>query len=308
MLVDALQGRLGRAQTGLMLCTIVIGSLHLTGCGKQDGLGPTANVERAGEIREAFVAAVPADVADVEVTTGTSWGTLRGTFTYDGTPPTMEPYSVNRDLEACTIDGRAPPQETLVVDEETRGIANIAIYVRSVSRIHESVEPDDEPVVFDQKVCVFLDHVFAVIVGQTVELKNSDPVGHNTNIEGSINQTIPAHASIQYVPQREQAYPVSVRCSIHPWMLAYFLPRANGYFAVTAEDGSFEIPNLPDGEELEFQVWHESATGSGGSLVLTTPEAREVRWDRRGRFRVRLDAEEVLELNLVVPPDAFVGG
>ena len=33
-------------------------------------------------------------------------------------------------------------------------------------------------------------------------------------------------------------------------------------------DGSFEIPNLPAGEEIEVQVWHERAAGPGGALVL----------------------------------------
>ena len=56
-------------------------------------------------------------------------------------------------------------------------------------------------------------------------------------------------------------------------MKAYMLPRENGYFAVSADDGSFEIANLPAGEELEIQVWHESA---GNGLVLMSPEAKEL--------------------------------
>ena len=68
-------------------------------------------------------------------------------------------------------------------------------------------------------------------------------------------------------------------------MSAYLLPRKNGYFAVTAADGSFEIPNVPAGEKLEFQVWHESAAGAGGGLVVTTPEAKDA---RSGRTRAGL--------------------
>jgi hypothetical protein len=140
-------------------------------------------------------------------------------------------------------------------------------------------------------------------------IKNSDPVGHNTNIEGknSFNQTIPADATIPFKPQKEEAVPVSVRCSIHPWMLAYFLPRENGYVAVTAEDGTFEIPNLPAGEDLEFQVWHESAVGPGKSLVLTTPEAKELKWSNKGRFKIKLAEDEVKDVNLTVPAAAFGG-
>jgi hypothetical protein len=196
-----------------------------------------------------------------------------------------------------------------LVDSDTKGIKNIAVFVRSASRVHESAQTDEGEALFDQKECVFLTHVFPLTLGTTMLIRNSDPVGHNTNIEGknSFNQTIPANATIPFKPQKEEAVPVAVRCSIHPWMLAYFLPRENGYVAVTAEDGSFEIANLPAGEDLEFQVWHESAVGPGKSLVLSTPEAKELKWSNKGRFKVKLGEDETKEVSLTVPAAAFGG-
>jgi hypothetical protein len=146
-------------------------------------------------------------------------------------------------------------------------------------------------------------------LGQTIAIKNSDNVGHNTNIEGKngFNQTIPAGASLDFKPQKEEAVPVGVRCSIHPWMLAYFLPRENGYVAVSQANGSFEIAQLPAGEELEFQVWHESAVGPGQALVLSTPEAKELKWSSKGRFKLRLAEGEEKVLEIAVPAAALGG-
>lgn len=281
----------------------------VVGCNRREELGPVANIVTAEKIREAFTAGGEGSSEGGAVATGTGWGTLKGKFVFDGTPPEMQPYNVNKDMEACTIDGKAPLQETLLVDPATKGIANVAVFVRSASRVHESAQGGEGEALFDQKVCVFLSHVFPLKLGTTMLIKNSDPVGHNTNIEGknSFNQTIPANATIPFKPQKEEAVPVAVRCSIHPWMLAWLLPRENGYMAVTAEDGSFEIPNLPAGEDLEFQVWHESAVGPGKSLVLTTPEAKELKWSNKGRFKVKLGEDEVKELNLTVPAAAFGG-
>ena len=45
-------------------------------------------------------------------------------------------------------------------------------------------------------------------------------------------------------------------CDLHPWMTAYQLPLDHPYGVVTAEDGSFEISNLPAGRH-EFTIWHE---------------------------------------------------
>ena len=87
-------------------------------------------------------------------------------------------------------------------------------------------------------------------------------------------------------------------------MSAWYLPRKNGYVAVTDKDGNFEIANLPAGEKLEFQVWHESA-GSSKAIFLTTPEAKELKWNNKGRFTVNLAEDEVKELNMTVPPAVF---
>ena len=281
------------------------------GCGQSGYLGPVANSRAANEIRTVLVTSSSSagqGATAGQASTGTGWGTLRGRFTFDGAPPTMAPYDVTKDQATCTLDGKAPLQQTLLVDSATKGIKNIVVFVRKAPRVHESAGPSKEPVLYDQKECVFVTHVLPLTVGQPLQLKNSDNVGHNTNIRGkknTFNQTIPAGASVPFTPQKEEALPAPVNCSIHPWMSAYMLPRKNGYYAVTAVDGTFEIPNLPAGEDLEIQVWHESATGPGGGLVLSTPEAKQYKWSKKGRFKVKLEPDKTKEIDLNVPEAAF---
>ncbi|MEO2047000.1 MAG: hypothetical protein ABGX16_10540 [Pirellulales bacterium] len=289
---------------GVLLMAVVCG------CSRPPELGPVANTAALEKIRSSFGAGEGTSVdSPVAASTGTGWATLKGRFTFVGDPPKMSPYAANKDLATCAPGGSAPLQETLLVDGSTQGIANVAIFLRKSSRIHELANLSDEPVVFDQKACRFLTHVLPVGVGQALELKNSDGVGHNTNIEGknSFNQTIPAGQSLTFVPQKEEAVPQAVRCSIHPWMVAYYLPRENAYVAVTAADGTFEIANLPAGEELEFQVWHESAAGRSGSLVLSSPAAKELNWSNKGRIKIKLEPDEVKEIAIDVPAEAFGG-
>jgi hypothetical protein len=296
---NRMKAKLQSGMTVLLLTCCV-----LIGCRRQDASGPLADIVASEKIREAFVAGSSGSAEEAAVSTGTGWATLKGKFVYEGDAPERAPYNVNKDMDACTIGGKAPLQEGLVVDPSSKGIANVAVFVRSVSRVHDSAAKGEESKVFDQKNCVFLTHVFPIVLGTTMQIKNSDQVGHNTNIVDNINQTIPVGETIAYKPQKEAAEPKGVTCSIHPWMSAYFLPRKNGYVAVTDKDGNFEIPNLPAGENLEFQVWHESAP-SAGKLVLTTPEAKELKWSNKGRFKVKLAENEVKELSLTVPPAAF---
>ena len=63
--------------------------------------------------------------------------------------------------------------------------------------------------------------------------------------------------------------------------------------------GWFEIRNLPAGEEIEFQVWHEGGVGLHGELVAR-PE-----W-AKGRLRVTIPRDDVLDLGAIeLAPAAF---
>jgi hypothetical protein len=292
-----------------IMAFVAVAAAMLVGCQSRVNLGPVADVSSAKAIREAFGSGAAAGGEKAAAKpTGSGWATLRGQFVYDGTPPDAKPYDVTKEPEVCTVGGKAPLQETLVVDSGSKGIKNVVVFLRDASRVHESAAPKKDTVVFDQKHCLFLTHVVGVTVGETVNIKNSDPIGHNTNILGTgFNPTVPADGSAAYAVQKEVSVPNEVKCGIHPWMTAYMLQRKNGYFAVTDAQGNFEIPNVPAGEQLEFQVWHESGTAAGNGLVGTTPDAKDVKWTNRGRVTLMLQPDEKKEIKVVVPAKAFRG-
>ena len=98
--------------------------------------------------------------------------------------------------------------------------------------------------------------------------------------------------------------PVMVTCNIHPWMKAYAVFRKDGYVAVSAGDGSFQIADLPAGEMLEFQVWHERSAGPNGALGL---DKADLKWTPKGRFQVKLQEDEVKDLGTLEVPAAAIG-
>jgi plastocyanin len=236
---------------------------------------------------------------------GTGWATLKGSFRLEegASYRQRRPLDVNKDIGVCKPGGKPVLDQAMLVGDN-RGIANVVVFLRKASRVNDSAKPQQDTVVFDQKECVFLSHVFPIQVGQKVDIKNSDPIGHNTNIVANkgvaFNQTIPKNESVTYSPTAEESLPVSVNCSIHPWMQAYMIPRDNGYVAISRPDGSFVIPDLPAGEELEFQVWHENAAGPGGALEAKSD------W-RRGRFKLKLTKDQDQVLDIVAPGSAFKG-
>lgn len=240
--------------------------------------------------------------AVVAEATGTGWGTLKGRFLYAGDPPKLGFVSTGgKDGAVC---GAQVPNQALVVDSATKGIANIVLYARKAPRVfkpEDGAAPAAAPQpIFDQKGCLFLSHVFGIEVKDTLEVKNSDPISHNTSISPpgnpSTNPLLPPNATSTYQFKRQLSAPAEVTCSIHPWMKAYIIARDDPYFAVTGLDGSFEIKNLPAGEDVEFQVWHEQAT--------TGLEAKPG-WSK-GRFKVKVPADGVEDLQTIeVPATAF---
>lgn len=242
----------------------------LTGCGNGGGasseptvtIKPTESGDQAGGTTaggasgKAETAAVPA-----------GFGTIKGRILFSGDPPQLGPAVTQNQIkpdDAAVCKAPSIPNEALIVNEG--GIANVFFYLdRAPSGVEVPPVPE-EPAVFDQAGCLFLQHAFLVRAGQKVLVKSDDPIAHNTHTypkrNQSFNQTIPPddRNGVPLVYDKAETAPFPVKCDLHTWMVAYHLPLDHPYAAVTGPDGSFEIPNVPAGTH-RFRIWHESAAG-----------------------------------------------
>jgi hypothetical protein len=185
------------------------------------------------------------------------WGNLKGRFLYEGKAPEPTKLTIDKDPQVCGDKGLVA--EDLVVDSGG-GLANVMIYVRGKVKVHPEFDKTaDATVVLDNKGCRFNPHVLGIRVGQTLQIKSSDPISHNTNVTGKnlqFNQLITPGNPFDTKIEAAETLPALVACNIHPWMKGRLLIRSNPYFAVSAKDGTFEIKKLPAGE-LGFIVFHE---------------------------------------------------
>jgi len=284
---------------GLGCLGLLLGSI--SGCNKTTSADPLPNLEVAATLRKGG-AGGGAEAGPVS--TGTGWGTIKGRFVYAGDPPKLEPLVMTKDKEMCG-GGGTRPDESLVVGSD-KGIANVVLYVNKASRVFKPEDGSEPaaatPAVFDQDKCIFLSHVLAVPTQEVLDIKNSDKVAHNTSFNpggrnNSTNPQLPPGGEAKYKWQQAMGTPAEVTCSIHPWMKGYIIARDDPYYAVTKPDGTFEIKNVPAGEDLEFRVWHERAPGGG---LEAKPE-----W-KKGRFKIKVPADGVEDLGeIAVPPTAF---
>lgn len=245
--------------------------------------------------------------------------TIKGRVRFDGAAPERPPINsqINKEQSVCAPGGKTVLSERLIVNPTGGGVANVVLYVKSEPArqipVHESAEkPSGDAPSMDNQHCLFSPHVVAVQLDRgKLPLKNLDAVDHNMNIlpkaGRASNLLLPKNSSATYEMTAEEAAPFPVTCTIHPWMKGYLLIRDNGYFAVTDAEGNFKIENVPTGDVITVQVWHEAAGKEGGYVrQMELKGGGEAIKPAKEGFTAKLDKDAAPgELEIVVTAAAF---
>ena len=296
----------------LLLSIALIASV--IGCG-----GPpipptvTPNPTEVAAIQAKLQVAGGAKEEKEQVAFSNEFASLSGTITLNGAAPTNPTLNVNKDLGVCKPGG-ANVLDKIVTVGPGNGLANVLIFATVPAEwCHESMVGNEDTVEFDQKNCLFLNRIFPMQITQKLKILNSDSVGHNAAMNPSknpkYNPNIAGGGFAMYPPGdkelRQEKAPFPVSCAAHPWMQSYMIFRENGYFSVTGEDGSFELPNLPAGVPVTVSVWHEATKGVPGKEVTVQPEGIAEGWSKRGSFTVNLQPDSQSELQIAVNSSAL---
>ncbi len=200
---------------------------------------------------------IAAEAKPLELSDG--WGTITGQFVLGGDVP--------RPAGPLVADppGGAPPvpNERALFDPETKGIANVVIYLRKApAMIHPELKQSSKPrVEFKSENLRFDPRVLHCRTDQKVRVKSADGRANTINVSPFVSQSnlfnIEDAEYVVEIPfHRPEPLPVSVRSDLYPWMQAYWIVTDHPYVAITDKEGRFKIEGLPAGEH-HFTVWHE---------------------------------------------------
>jgi hypothetical protein len=197
----------------------------------------------------------PAETAAAPVDTANAGG-ISGSVTYAG-PDTDTTIAMNADPVCAGL--HSTPVDTNEIAVKDGKLANVFVYVKSGLEGKSFPTPAEKKEV-DQQGCLYSPRVQGLQTGQALMIKNTDATLHNVHALPTVNQEF-NQAQPQGLPPFDKVFDkqevmVKIKCDVHPWMAAYVGVLPHPYYAVSGEDGSYSIPNLPPGT-YTIEAWHE---------------------------------------------------
>jgi hypothetical protein len=246
---------------------LVVAALIVVGCEKKSpAAGGGAGAPAAGDAgapAAGGAAAPAAGAAALDPATVANPATISGAVTYSGAPAQVKPIDMSQKPECVALHKDAMPTGESLVVSAGGGLKDVFVQISGGLEKYK-FSPPAEPVTLDQKGCMYIPHVFGVMVEQDLKILNSDALLHNVNVKENRPFNI-AMNSAGMVENKSKWFkkaqvPTTFQCEVHTWMRAYACVVNHPYHAVTDADGKYSIKGLPAGK-YKVKVWHEPVQG-----------------------------------------------
>jgi plastocyanin len=180
-------------------------------------------------------------------------GTITGSVSFKGEAPARD--KLRRDSDPFCAKTEALADDVIVAKGKVRDVV-----VRIKNGTAGTHTAPATPVVLTQSACTYAPHVTTAMPGQALVVKNADATYHNVHgwlaAKTLWNESSPAgSADIEKADVGKAGDVVELKCDVHPWMHAYVVVTDHPFVAVTGDDGSFTIANVPAGKYV-VEAWH----------------------------------------------------
>ena len=152
------------------------------------------------------------------------------------------------------------------------------VFVRVTEGLgNHKYDTPSEPVLLDQVGCRYKPHVFGIMAGQGLKIRNSDETMHNIHSlpknSRPFNLAMPRQGMEITKKFKSAETMVRIKCDVHPWMESWAGVGVNPFYAVTNDEGNFTISNLPAGT-FTIEIWHEEFGTQTKSVTIGDGESK----------------------------------
>jgi len=131
-------------------------------------------------------------------------------------------------------------------------------------------------VAVDQRKLIFAPHTVVILRGTTVDFLNGDNVAHNVYWPSINGEKRLRHNLTVVSPSQMKSFEFNdlgaaqILCNLHPDMIGYVVVVPTPYFALTGNDGTFLIKDVPPGT-YTLKTWSED--GKPTTQTITAADA-----------------------------------
>jgi plastocyanin len=246
-------------------------AMMVAGCEEKKEAAPAAPAAPAAAPAAAAPAAAPA--APAAPPSGDR-GTVKGTAVVTGKLPVMEELKRQTD----PFCAKTTMKDDSVIAGKHGELANVLVHINGLP----PTPPPNEAAGIAQDNCMYRPRVMGIVAGQTLHIKNGDPVLHNVHTYKGAS-TLFNSAQVPGAPDINKTFTdngalLKLRCDVHQWMTGYVWVQNNSYFAVTDDKGQFEIKDVPVGT-YPIEAWHERFGTKTGTVTVAKDKPAEVKFE-----------------------------
>ena len=153
---------------------------------------------------------------------------------------------------------------------------NIAVYIDAIAG--KKFNSPVEHATVDQRNQIFTPHTVVILRGTTVDFLNSDHVAHNVYWPSVSSNKALRHSLTIVSPGQKKSFQfdnlgtAQILCNLHIEMLGYVVVVPTPYFALTGNDGTFTIKDVPPGT-YTLKTWSEDGKPTTQAVTLTDATA-----------------------------------
>lgn len=185
-------------------------------------------------------------------------GSIHVEVTYAGNVPPPKLVEMH-SAPLCAAAHTEPVYDQSLLVQGGR-VANAVVWIKQGLETWVFAPPT-QPVVVDQRGCIYEPHVATCMVSQPAEFRNSDREAHNVHghpqVVSGWNFLLARQNATRSLSFDKPEVAVQVGCDIHPWMRGYIAVTSHPYVAVTPADGTVTLRQVPPGQYV-LAVWHET--------------------------------------------------
>jgi plastocyanin len=153
-----------------------------------------------------------------------------------------------------------------------KSVENIAVYIDAIPG--KKFDPPAAHAAMDQRNLMFVPHVLVILKGTTVDFLNSDQVAHNIYWPSIGGNKSLRHSLTILSPDHKKSFQfdnpgaVQLFCNLHSEMVGFVVVVPTPYYALTSDNGTFTIKNVPPGT-YTLKTWSQDGKPATQTITVT---------------------------------------